>query len=387
MKDVVLIRWSRVLGLAALILFQGCSGGNSNGVPPPPPLNGPEFLYVGTGGTAGPNGLLIFPIDPNTGALGPATTISATGSILGTVGDPFGKVLYTTEDQVGIHEYSINGTTGALTEFSGSPFAVPSNSTLYTDTQNKFVYSSNCGYVRSSTGMLTPIGSGCVVGGSGLKTAVDPADKFVIFNCDNRGEAVCVATLDPNTGVLTRVPQNNEVFANFYQPNDEAVLPSGKFVYSSGPFAGFQGPPPVPPSPTFEEIAIFSLDRTSGQLTILTQMDLPFAPDSMVMAMDPAGKFLYAADSTKILGFSINATDGSLTALAGSPFMGQHKFALGANVFHVDPAGKFLYLTGEDSNTVFGYRIDSASGTLSPLPGSPFPIGATPLSLSVVRTP
>jgi 6-phosphogluconolactonase (cycloisomerase 2 family) len=67
--------------------------------------------------------------------------------------------------------------------------------------------------------------------------------------------------------------------------------------------------------------------------------------------------------------------------------MGQHKFALGANVFHVDPAGKFLYLTGEDSNTVFGYRIDSASGTLSPLPGSPFPIGATPLSLSVVRTP
>jgi 6-phosphogluconolactonase len=53
----------------------------------------------------------------------------------------------------------------------------------------------------------------------------------------------------------------------------------------------------------------------------------------------------------------------------------------------VDPAGKFLYLTALDSNAIFGYRIDLASGALSPLPGSPFPIGAIPLTLSVVRTP
>jgi 6-phosphogluconolactonase (cycloisomerase 2 family) len=360
--------WPRRVLLGALILLQGCGGGNSNGVSSPPVLTGPEFLYVGTGNNSpatGPTELLVFPIDSNTGALGSPTTIPATGSILGTVGDPFGKVLYTTEDGVGIHEYSINGSSGALAEFSGSPFPTAAASNLFTDTQNKFVYLSTCPFARSSTGTLTGNPANCSQQSGGSKAGVDPGDKFVLFNCDNRGEAVCVTTLDPTTGVLTLVPQNNEVFANFYQPNDELVHPSGKFAYSSGPFEGFQGPPPIPPSPIFEEIAIFSLDRTSGQLSILTQLDLPFVPDSMVMAMDTAGKFLYAADSTKILAFSINAADGSLTPIPGSPFLGQHKFSLGANVFRVDPAGKVLYLTALDGNAIVGYRIDPATGALS----------------------
>ena len=384
---------SRRVLLAALILLQGCGGGgskgNSNGVPPPPVLTGPEFLYVGVGNSStatGPTELLMFPIDFNTGALGSPTTIPAKGSILGTVGDPFGRVLYTTEEGVGIHEYSINGSSGTLTEFSGSPFATAVNGSVFTDTQNKFVYVGGCVYSRSSTGTLTPGPTACPPPGSGSKAAVDPGDKFVFFNCDNRGEAVCLTTLDPNTGVLTLVRQTNDVFANFYMPDDEAVHPSGKFVYASGPFVAF-APPPLPPPSAFEKIAIFSLDRSAGQIAIVTQLDLPFAADQMVMAMDPAGKFLYAADSTKILAFSINAADGSLTPIPGSPFAGQHTYSLGANVFHVDPAGKFLYLTALDSNAIFGYRIDPASGALSPLPGSPFPIGAIPLTLSVVRTP
>src|ERR1700731_3343197 len=154
--------WSRRILLAALILLQACGGGgskgSSNGIPPPPVLTGPEFLYVGAGNNSpatGPTELLMFPIDFNTGALGAPTTIPAKGSILGTLGDPFGQVLYTTEEGVGIHEYSINGSTGGLTEFSGSPFAAGVNGNIDTDTQNKFFYISSCLYTRSSTGMLT----------------------------------------------------------------------------------------------------------------------------------------------------------------------------------------------------------------------------------------
>ncbi|HET9363564.1 MAG TPA: beta-propeller fold lactonase family protein [Candidatus Angelobacter sp.] len=382
--------WLHPISLVALVLLSGCGGGNSNGISSPPVLTGPEFLYVGTGNNSpatGPAELLRFPIDSSTGALGAPATITATGSILGTVGDPFGKVLYTTEDGVGIHEYSIDGATGTLSEFSGSPFAAAVNGVLFTDTHNDFFYVGTCPFARSNTGTLTGNPANCSQQVGGFKASVDPGNQFVLLACDNRGEAVCVTTRDLNTGVLTLVSINDAVFANFYQPTDVVVHPSGKFAYSSGPFAGFQGPPPIPPSPTFEEIAVFSLDRPSGDLHILNQVDLPFVPDSQVMAMDPAGKFLYAADSTKILAFSINAADGSLTPIAGSPFLGTHKFALGANVFHVDPAGKFLYLTALDSNAVFGYAIDPATGSLSPIPGSPFPIGAIPLTLSVVRTP
>jgi 6-phosphogluconolactonase len=51
----------------------------------------------------------------------------------------------------------------------------------------------------------------------------------------------------------------------------------------------------------------------------------------------------------------------------------------------VDNSG--LYLTATDTNAVVAFKIDPNSGALSPVPGSPFPIGATPSTMTVVRTP
>jgi hypothetical protein len=51
----------------------------------------------------------------------------------------------------------------------------------------------------------------------------------------------------------------------------------------------------------------------------------------------------------------------------------------------VDPTGKFAYVANDDSADVSGYTINPITGTLTAIPGSPFPAGISPTS--VMTTP
>src|SRR5262245_7114947 len=96
------------------------------------------------------------------------------------------------------------------------------------------------------------------------------------------------------------------------------------------------------------------------------------------------GQFAYVANqfSNDVSGYTINATTGTLTPIPGSPFA--------AGVFPVsvavDPTGKFSYVANQFSNDVSGYTINAATGTLTPIPGSPFAAVAAPLSVVVDPT-
>jgi DNA-binding beta-propeller fold protein YncE len=98
-----------------------------------------------------------------------------------------------------------------------------------------------------------------------------------------------------------------------------------------------------------------------------------------------SGAYLYAAayDSTAatgyVFGFSANS-DGTLTALPGSPFaVGTHPSALAS-----DPGGSYLYVADAASAEILGFQINS--GVLSPLSGSPFKSGNIPSALVVDGT-
>ncbi len=75
-------------------------------------------------------------------------------------------------------------------------------------------------------------------------------------------------------------------------------------------------------------------------------------------------EFAYVAnfDDSNLSGYTINTATGVLTAIAGSPF------SAGADPdsVAVDPSGKFLYVVGNAvGNVVFGFTIDRAMGTLT----------------------
>src|SRR5712692_2249230 len=83
--------------------------------------------------------------------------------------------------------------------------------------------------------------------------------------------------------------------------------------------------------------------------------------------------------SGNVSAYTIDSATGALTMVPGSPF------AAGSLPFSVavDPSGKFAYVANAISNNVSAYSIDSTTGVLSPVPGSPFSAGLFPVSVAV----
>jgi len=87
------------------------------------------------------------------------------------------------------------------------------------------------------------------------------------------------------------------------------------------------------------------------------------------MAIDPSGKFVLVADSgnNNLTPYTIDSA-GSLTA--GTPvFLGETNSQPSA--IAVDPAGKFVFV-GIFNQRVAGFALDTNTGSLQPMPGSPF---------------
>ncbi len=94
------------------------------------------------------------------------------------------------------------------------------------------------------------------------------------------------------------------------------------------------------------------------------------------------GNFLYATNdaSNTISGFSIDTVTGALTPVPGSPFA-TGEFSVQNISLAVTPDGQFLYagnVAFAPSNTISAFSIAS-NGALMPIPGSPFP-GSPPPS-------
>jgi 6-phosphogluconolactonase len=78
-------------------------------------------------------------------------------------------------------------------------------------------------------------------------------------------------------------------------------------------------------------------------------------------------QFAYVTDGYEVLGYRIDSVTGALTQVVGSPFTaGFYPISVA-----VDPSGKFVYVTLPNGG-IFGLKIDASTGALTPIPGSPF---------------
>lgn len=197
---------------------------------------------------------------------------------------------------------------------------------------------------------------GCIGKGGSGKTEVLYA-AYLTPNGGGGGGHIIPMKIDPNSGNLTRLksvlgPGNAvTVFAD----------PSGKFLYASDFNTGV--------------LWAYAIDPNTGNLTNLSgsPYSTQFAGNGGPMAIDPSGKFIFYVPnpSGAIVTFVRNTSDGSLNLSSGLiPIDNNQPFWL-----LVDPSGKFLYAADHSDPSggeISVFAIDSTTGALTELPGSPF---------------
>jgi 6-phosphogluconolactonase len=269
--------------------------------------------------------------------------------------------------------------------------------------------------VDANTGALTIVGTP-VATGTSPGAIVATSDRRIVFVADSTSNDVSAYTVDPATGALAAAP--GSPFAAGTKPEamiaiDSLAGPSYLLVanaasdtvslyniLASGALmpSGSLGPATGPTSPALHDptsIAVrgefiyvadhdgsndivgFSL---SSPGTTIPGSPFPARGNPLSLAFGAGGLFLYSANPDpvhpSISGFSVDSSTGALTPLGGSPF----PLPVSHNMI-TDRTGSYLYFTS--GANIVGYAIDQNTGALTALPGFPVAAGANAYSLSI----
>jgi len=236
-----------------------------------------------------------------------------------------------------IDGWSIDASTGALTELSGMPMTVGFTGIPISGYNHTYV-------------TTNPAGSLLFISEAGN-------EEIAVYQIGNGGALTAVAGSPFSTGVV--------------EPGNLTVESQGKYLYAcedSGDHAG-------------AFMAGFSI-QSDGSLVAFPSNPINFPMWQVVS--DPSGKFLVGSsgnsvlvsgvDDTNLYVFSIDAQTGALTQVTGSPFATVYSpfFITGQPSSN---GGSFVYSFSIGSggyNPVEGYQVDGTSGALTALSNSPF---------------
>lgn len=221
-----------------------------------------DFLYVAQQGS----GIAIYAVDPGSGALTAAGSVSMPNAPEFGALSPDGQHYYQTLSSIDqIEPFAVNGSTGALTPLSAGPVA--------TET-----------FPRS--------------------IAIDPAGKFLYTAISDAGTGTSATVdgflIDPSTGALTKMAASPFRMATV--PVWIAIDPSGRFLYVGCYNSAL--------------ISAFTIDPDSGALDAVPGSPFAAPGNPLFVLVDPSGQFLYAGTDSStagVLGYTIDQTSGALT--------------------------------------------------------------------------
>jgi 6-phosphogluconolactonase len=126
----------------------------------------------------------------------------------------------------------------------------------------------------------------------------------------------------------------------------------------------------------------YSLDASTGALSLLAGSPFNSTGGGFAAAIDRTSHVLYATSTAanSISPISVNISTGSLSAPSGQYFTGGGPIAVA-----VDPGSRFVFTANQGDNTVSAFSIGGAnanSPTLAPVAGSPFSVGRTPYDVA-----
>jgi 6-phosphogluconolactonase len=322
---------------------------------------------------------------------------------------------YTSGNSKGIAVYRFYTETGRLAYLSQID-NVSNPSYLAVSSNNKFVYAVNendNGEVSSfsfepKTGQLTFINKVSTLGGSPCYISVDKAQKN-LFVANYSGGNIAVLPInedgsiapasmtlkDDGHGVNKERQEKAHVHTAVLSPDEKYLLYTdlGTDKINITKYKGGKNNQIVPANPAFVSVKpgygprhlAFSNDKK--YLYLVTEMgssvivfdynngkpkqkqDISLLADGFKGAtgaadihISPNGKFLYATnrgDANDISVFSINPENGELTFVDRKATGGK-----GPRNFIIDPTGKYLLVAHQNSDNIYVFQLDEATGKL-----------------------
>jgi len=333
-----------------------------------------KFLYVPNYNA---NAVAGYAIDPATGALSQLSDSpfpAGLGPYAVTV-TPNGKFAYVTNfARSYVSAFRIDPATGTWTAVSGSPFrAGDQPESIAVDPTGRFLYVGNqvsqtiSAYtINSSTGALSEIsGSPYKNSFDPASIAVDPSGKFA-YIVDRMRDYVFGFVIDQSTGALHYVDGSRSLAGT--RPSSIIVSPSGKLALVTNEASN--------------DVSIYAVDGTKLVYNKFGPAKIGFSPKSI--AMDPRGNFAYVTNtagnnvSAYVVASTIEGTTLVPVTTDSTKGVGRNPESLA-----VDPRGRFVYVANQGGAGVSAFRIDPITGLLSEISGSPFHANRDPSALAV----
>ena len=204
--------------------------------------------------------------------------------------------------------------------------------------------------VDSSTGQLTGRGF-APTGDAPRGVAVSPSGDAV-YVANFLDGTVSVFQANPTTGALLAQP----TVAAGTGTRDLAVGPGGAWCFALNGLSG--------------DVSRYEVDAETGEL-IPRLPNQSLGGPAQTMAIGREGRFLYVgvAASLSIAVYEINPGTGALSFVQNAPV------PMVAADLVIDPSGRFLYVPNGTHN-VSAFEIDPEDGTLTAVAGSPWSVGA-----------
>jgi 6-phosphogluconolactonase len=334
------------------------------------------IAYVGVGTESPTNAIFAFRYDEATGTLDPLGQVATTPHAAFLAMHPSGRFLYAVNesnasDRANGHTvtaFAVEGAGPGLKLLDVVPCGGDRPCHIAVDATGKFAFVANYGSgtlaalpIRADGGLEAPEfvfqdpqptstlvrqqepHAHCVV--------LDPTNQF-LYSCDLGADRVMIYRFDAAAGVLARNTPAAVPVPTGFGPRHLAFGPGGHTVYVLNEIAS--------------KLIVF--DRRLGDGALTMRQTLSTLPAGWTgentgaeIQADASGRFVYASNrgQDSIAEFAV-APDG-VVSLVGTTPCGK-----GPRFFALDPTGKFMLVAEQLGSAIRVFRVDPASGTLTP---------------------
>lgn len=339
-----------------------------------------RYVYAGASTSTGrgtphrPEGIFIYTMDPQTGALTLVTGVESGPNPSFLALHPSRRYLYCVNEtgEGAASSFSIDPASGGLTRMNGYP--VMGSSPCYISISGDGRWALVANYSSGNVSVL-PIGPDGQLGelafsdqhqgasrvnerrqeGPHAHSVIfDPTNRFAL-SADLGTDQIFVYTLDAETGALK---PNAFPFVSAEPgagPRHLAFHPNQRFLFAANELNG--------------TVTAFAWDKEAGSLALL--LSYPTLPEDFKeynlvadIHLTPDGRYLYVSNRghNSLAVFEVNAETGDLRQVGDVSCGGNwpRNFAL-------DPEGNFIIVANQESSTLNVFQVDQATGMPTPV--------------------